>query len=507
LERLVAINIIKGGFMKRLIAVLAIMGLASTGYSLEFQPIGARQLGMGGVGVASTIDATAQYYNPAIFGFFAKEGKETLEKKKFGVNAQLGAGIRLNNDLGQSIDDLSKIDYDAISNIAKNASNLSPTDYENAVKLLSYLTKIKDKGGALTLNGNAAVASRIKRFGVGVYGIMEASGKPTLDLTNIGFTSSTNNATVINAIVNGTTDGNGSSSITTTAQNYFGSNISTLQTVLQNAGFSSDQAVDIINQAATQLSGSGIPSNYVSEALKLVADSVNNSLSGNTIDKNTSSIDVNGIGLLEIPITYGHPLSDSISIGLNFKLMKGRVYERKITIFNNNSKDIVEDLKDSYEESNNFAVDVGALYMPNNWLKIGAVGKYLNSPKFDRPYGGDYTVKPQARVGIAWNPFETLTVAADADITKNNTAYEGYKSQNIGVGVEWDVLRFLALRAGVYRNIAESDIGNMYTLGLGVNFYLVRADIGAAFSGKKSQYDGKDYPNEARLQANLSIEF
>lgn len=69
--------------MKRLIAVLAIMGLASTGYSLEFQPIGARQLGMGGVGVASTIDATAQYYNPAIFGFFAKEGKETLEKKKF----------------------------------------------------------------------------------------------------------------------------------------------------------------------------------------------------------------------------------------------------------------------------------------------------------------------------------------------------------------------------------------------------------------------------------------
>jgi len=59
----------------------------------------------------------------------------------------------------------------------------------------------------------------------------------------------------------------------------------------------------------------------------------------------------------------------------------------------------------------------------------------------------------------------------------------------------------------VYRNIAESDIGNMYTLGLGVNFYLVRADIGAAFSGKKSQYDGKDYPNEARLQANLSIEF
>lgn len=96
--------------MKKMLAMLAIMGVCSTAFALEFQPIGARQLGMGGVGVASTHDAIAQYYNPAIFGFYGKEGKETLEKKKFGINAQIGAGIRLNNDLGESLDELSKID-------------------------------------------------------------------------------------------------------------------------------------------------------------------------------------------------------------------------------------------------------------------------------------------------------------------------------------------------------------------------------------------------------------
>lgn len=494
--------------MKKFLALLAVFGVTQAALALEFQPIGARQLGMGGVGVASTHDATAQYYNPAIFGFFAKEGKETLEKKKFGINAQIGAGIRLNNDLGESLDELSKIDYDALSNIAKNASNLSPTDYENAVKLLSYLTKIKDKGGALTLNGNAALASRIKRVGIGVYGLLEASGKPILDLENVGFTSSNETSTVINSIVSGTTDGNGSSSISSTATSYFGSStITNLQTILQNAGFTADQSIDIINQAANQLSNSGIPSTYVADAVKLLGDSVSASTSGKTIDKNTSSIDVNGIALLEVPITYGHPVNDSLSFGASLKLIKGRVYQSNITIFNNNSKDIVDDIRDRYEESNNFAVDLGALWMPNNWLKVGAVAKYLNSPKFDKPDGGEYKVKPQGRVGIAWNPFETLTIAADADVTKNDTAVDGYKSQNVGVGVEWDVLKFLALRAGAYKNLAESDIGMMYTAGLGLNLYLIRADIGVAFSGKKTQYDDKDYPNEARLQANLSIEF
>ncbi|MCX8084565.1 MAG: conjugal transfer protein TraF [Calditerrivibrio sp.] len=495
--------------MKKILAILAMLGLTvSLANAMEFQPIGARQLGMGGVGVASTFDATAQYYNPAIFGFYGKEGKETLEKKKFGINAQLGAGVRLNNDLGESVDELSKINYDALSNIATNASNLSPSDYENAVKLLSYLTKIKDKGGALTLNSNAALASRIKRVGIGIYGLLEASGRPTLDLENIGFTASTNTANVINAIVNGTTDGNGSSTISSTANSYFGSStVSTLQNVLTNAGFTSDQAIDIINQAAAQLSNSGIPSTYVADAVKLIGNSVSASTNGKTIDKNTSSIDVNGIALLEVPITYGHPIGDSFALGVNLKLMKGRVYEHKITIFNNDSKDVVKDIKDKYEESNNVAVDVGALWMPNNWLKVGAVAKYLNSPKFDRLGSGEYKIKPQGRIGIAWNPFETLTVAADADVTKNETAVEGYKSQNVGVGVEWDVLKFLALRAGAYKNIAETDIGLMYTAGLGINLYLIRADLGVAFSGKKSQYDGKDYPNEARLQANLSIEF
>lgn len=497
--------------MKKFLISIAILSICTIGYSLEFQPVGARQLGMGGAGVASSYDATAQYYNPAIFGFFGKQGKETLESKKFGINAQLGFGVRLNNNLGESLDELSGIDYDALSNIASNATNLTQNDYTNAVKLLSTLKKIQNNGGALTVNADGLIASRISRFGIGLYGIAEASGKPKLDFDNVGFTNSTNTTnttTVINAIVNGTSDGNGSSSISSTANSYFGSStVSQLQTALQAAGFSSDQSIDIINTAANQLSGTSYSSTYVAEAVKLIADSVSASTSGNTIDKNTSSIAVNGIALLEVPITYGHPIGDSLSIGASLKLIKGRVYQRDITIFNSNSSDIANDLRDSYKESNNFAVDLGVLWMPNNWVKVGGTAKYLNSPKFDKPNGGEYNVKPQGRVGVSLNPFETLTFALDMDVTKNETSVDGYKSQNIGGGVEWDVLKFLALRAGAYQNIAESDVGIVYTLGVGLNMYLIRGDLAVAFSGKKNQYDGDNIPREARIQANLSIEF
>ncbi|MCA1932544.1 MAG: conjugal transfer protein TraF, partial [Calditerrivibrio sp.] len=299
-----------------------------------------------------------------------------------------------------------------------------------------------------------------------------------------------------------------SSSISPTANSYFGSStVSQLQTALQNAGFLSDESIDIINAAATQLSGTSYSSNYVAEAVNLIADSVSASKSGKTIDNNQSAISVNGIALLEVPLTYGRPINDSIALGASLKLIKGRVYQRDITIFNNNSSEIVNDLRDSYKESNNFALDFGALWMPNNWIKVGATAKYLNSPSFDKPDGGEYKVKPQGRVGIALNPFETLTFALDMDVTKNDTSVNGYKSQNIGGGVEWDVLKFLALRAGAYQNLAESDIGMVYTLGLGLNMYLVRGDLSVAFSGKKNQYDGDNIPKETRIQANLSIEF
>jgi hypothetical protein len=88
---------------------------------------------------------------------------------------------------------------------------------------------------------------------------------------------------------------------------------------------------------------------------------------------------------------------------------------------------------------------------------------------------------------------------------ENDTNINGYKSQNIAFGAELELLKFLALRAGYYKN--ESDIDGVYTAGLGLNLYLLRLDAGLAFSDKTSKVDGNEIPNEVKAEVALSFEF
>ncbi len=500
------------------VIVFFLLFLVSPALALEFQPIGARQLGMGGAGVASTMDVTAQYYNPAIFGFFGKETKKVFKDKDFGLNAQLGAGVRLENNLADNVDALSKINYDLVEQISTTTGlNFTNEAYSEALKLLSLIQKIDKDQGAITINADALLATRIKRVGVGVYGISEVNGKPHLDLNNVQIgTSSADMQTKLNNYAAGISDPGSQGFFSSTQYNNILNSLTSIlglpnatkllnqaESVLKNYGKVTPQeayaAMDLIVQA---LGGAPLP--------QASSASIKKSAVTGGIEDNQTSIVANGIALIEVPLTYGHPISDSLAVGLNLKYIQANVFRAApgdILVFSKDSGDIVKDLDNYKKDSSNFAVDAGILFQPANWFKIGVVGKYLNSPKFDDPLGGKIKIKPQARAGIALNPWETFTIAADIDITENETMNPGYKSRNVGGGIEWDILKFLALRAGVYKNLAETDIDMMYTAGLGLNLWLIRLDVSAAISSNRSKFDNKSFPEEARVQANLSIEF
>lgn len=502
--------------MKKTILVFILLLFSSTVFAMEFQPVGARQLGMGGAGVASTMDVTAQYYNPAIFGFFGRETKKTFKDKDFGLNAQIGAGVRLENNLADNIDALSKIDYDLVKQISTNTGqNFTTQGYSEALKLLSIIQKIDKDQGAVTINADALLASRIKRIGIGIYGISEVNGKPYIDLVNVQTGQSATDAK--NKLTNY------ASTISDPGQqNYFSpTQYSNILSGLTSIVGETD-AAKLLNEAELQLKNYGkITPADAYAAMDLIiqslggaplpaAASVKKSAVTGSIENNQTSLVANGIALMEVPLTYGHPLSDSLSIGFNVKYIQASVFKAapgQILVFNKDSGDIVKDLDNYKKDSSNFAVDAGILFQPVNWLKLGAVGKYLNSPEFDDPAGGKVKVKPQGRAGIAINPFETLTLAADIDLTENETMNPNYKSRNLAVGLEWDILKFLALRVGAYKNLAESNISHVYTAGLGLNLWLLRLDVSAAMSSDRSRYNDKSFPEEARVQVNLSMEF
>jgi hypothetical protein len=235
---------------------------------------------------------------------------------------------------------------------------------------------------------------------------------------------------------------------------------------------------------------------------------------GGTFDQNTSSLLFRGIAVAEIPLTYGRAITEDFSIGGNIKFMKARVYNSEVKIFNNDFGDALDKARDDYADSQNFGIDLGLLYRFGDDLRVGLVGRNLNSPRFDmkNPLTGaiddHITEKPQVRTGVAYKPLGFITLAADLDLTRNDTTVGGdYKSQNLGAGIELSLLKILQLRGGIYTNIAKSDIGPVFTAGLGLNLWLVNLDVGASLAGKSAKIDEKSVPKEARAEFALSMLF
>ena len=97
----------------------------------------------------------------------------------------------------------------------------------------------------------------------------------------------------------------------------------------------------------------------------------------------------------------------------------------------------------------------------------------------------------------------------DLDLTENETVLSGldYKSRHLGGGLELHALSWLKLRAGVYKNIADNEIGPVATAGLTFGTPWVLLEVDGAYGLEKARYKDKDYPKEARVNAQLTVQF
>ena len=218
-----------------------------------------------------------------------------------------------------------------------------------------------------------------------------------------------------------------------------------------------------------------------------------------------------GVSMIEIPLSFGWALNESIAVGGNVKAMIGRVYGTDVLVFGDDIAGAIERADENYQQTVTWGIDLAVMFrLP--MLNLGLTARNLNSPTFDAPTVGlityqDYEIEPSATLGAAFIPVEWFTLAVDVDLTSNSTVLSNYDSQMLRFGGELNIYHLIALRGGYSYNLAEDDIGGLVHAGFGIDFWLMRIDLAGAMALKTTTYDGDTVPREARVGLQLAADF
>ena len=180
--------------------------------------------------------------------------------------------------------------------------------------------------------------------------------------------------------------------------------------------------------------------------------------------------------------SYAYAFADKMfSIGVTAKVVQGAAYNGTQNL--SGGQDIK--LRDSLGKATittTYGIDLGAIYRPASWLRFGVVAKDINQPEFDSPDGSKIKLGPQVRGGMALNPYSSLTLSADVDMTSNKTLVPGVKSQVLSLGAEQTILtEFLSFRVGAFKNMQDAGTPFTPTAGLGLRIFAFRLDLGGGY--------------------------
>ena len=452
----------------------------------------------------------ASFWNPAAYGFFGQDNSSAEAKsldntkmsdKSFGLDLPNVTGglsvfgpIEANRLKLQALPDPTTL---------TTTGQLSATQIQDAAKIINGLASLDPAPMGADAFVDATAGVRVSNYGVGIHDAFDANVGVTVDTTNVGF------GNVFTAFVAPGTPL--PASILPTDLNYVStSQASSMVNVLTtDANLSTSEANAVVIAYDAALAAGNTP---VTEQQQNV-DAMNTiaSASGTDIANNATALSTRGVNIVEVGFTYGHAINDALSIGGVIKYMKADIIATDVKIFAQNNG--VSFNKDSLESSTDFGLDLGIMYRLPAW-QFGLTVRNLNSPSFQhsgvgtfsgKPY--TYELKPQAKVGAAWIPSDTVTVELGYDLTKNEGAVPSSQSQYWNIGAEWDAFNVVALRLGAFQNTAQTDIGLVPTLGLGVNLWAMRVDIAAAMSTKKIDFDGDTVPAYFAAGLALSSDF
>jgi len=173
-------------------------------------------------------------------------------------------------------------------------------------------------------------------------------------------------------------------------------------------------------------------------------------------------------------LSYGKEVSEQIGVGANVKFLSQGL-DGSIS---------------SAPSASGMELDLGAMYSPSNKLTIGATLQNA-AGSLDWSTGEKETLPRLFKLGCAYKALDNVTVALDTDFD-----LDGGRDMVAHGGAEWQVIPFLALRAGIDQkaaSIAEDTTGTTTDYILGV---------GLTLDGFRFDYAYRQDPNFSELSTN-----
>ncbi len=519
--------------------ILISMALLFAGVSFvsaqSWQFVGPRAMGMGGAGVATSYGSDAQYWNPA-----GLAQDEDVNETGFLINA--GVQLETTKNILEGVSNLTDMSdqYKALKNDIDNNRLVSAEDISTIFKGLNDISKMIGKDMGALVNADAGVGFKFKNFSVSARALSTGSITPVVDTKNIQFnngsaglllgnpsaTLSTQNQTTAQALADAIDAHNLFSSLKTLLNATTCSNSLELATAMIDAassyGVTEEQIAKAIGVSIDNMGGA-------SEIISMAGSST-----GSYKDNETLAMaDTAAFG--EVSLGYGTKVIPGLKLGANLKVISGYTAQSGVMIMEDDQKieDILDQAKDNKKNTTNVAIDLGALVNFSELLQkdifwnpqFGLTARNINGPKFDRPdlpagtpaaiaanwRTDKYQLKPQLRAGVAVNPTKWMTLAADIDITENDTMIKAIQSRQLALGAEFNLVnkpKFnLPLRIGFNKNLAEENMAPFYTAGIGFNMIHFYVELAGAISTKSAKIDGNDIPTSAGASLTLGFLF
>jgi hypothetical protein len=206
--------------------------------------------------------------------------------------------------------------------------------------------------------------------------------------------------------------------------------------------------------------------------------------SGNPGAPNGSGVLVRGLYTKQVGIAWGsHVLQDKLGeklgLGVHLQYIHGTTVRRFFGAMDGQDSGIGTENR---RRSRRVSLDVGMLYEPNDWLRLGLSARRINAPSFPTRGGSSIVLSPQVRAGGTVYLSSRWLIAADLDLTENESdIVDGFSSRVLALGTEYRG-HFLGhsvdLRLGVNRNLATGPNRDIViTAGFGLYLGNFRFDL------------------------------